>query len=381
MIESAAAARERLKALAAIEASRGMFVTAVLSTSRLDDWRQLGPTFLNSEFSRITKERSISKEERHILQEDFDFVLDTLNYDVTADTQGLVVFADGGAGVREKMELPMRLMNRLVVEPSPYVRPVAHALSLLEPFVVARVSRDESSIFLVDEWRIVKEDDLAGPWLRWSNKKTGELSVKEYYADARQDQLVEAHFKEVGTALAKLLEASGVRRVVLSALHDIASGFRRSLPAAIAALVVAEIPSDADASTAQMLVVAREAVGKARNSEIEELSRWVQEALGTGGRGTAGFDDVLGAVRRHQVQTLIVDRNYRVPGWRCLKCDWVGLSPVERCPVCDEGTVPVSDAVGEIVRLAVLQSSQVEVGENIPILDALGSVAAVLRYP
>jgi hypothetical protein len=381
MIESAAAARERLKSLAAIQASRGMFVTAVLSTSRLDDWRQLGPTFLNSEFGRITKERDFSKEERHILQEDFAFVLDTLNYDVTADTQGLVVFADGGAGVREKMELPMRLMNRLVIEPSAYVRPVVHALSLLEPFVVARVSRDESSLFLVNEWRLTKEDDLAGPWLRTSDRDTGEVSVKEYYAAARQDQLVEAHFKEVGAALTKLLEASGARRVVLSALHDIANAFRRSLPAALAARIAAEIPFDADATTAQMLVVARGAVGTARNSEIEELSHWVQEALGNGGRGAAGFDDVLEAVRRHQVQTLLVDRNYRVPGWRCLSCDSVGLSRVTRCGVCDEGAVPIEDAVGEIVRLAVLQGSQVEVGENVPTLDSLGSVAGVLRYP
>lgn len=381
MSESGVAAKERLKSLAAVQASRGRFVTAVLSTSRLDDWRQFAPTFLNSEFGRITKERSISKEERHILQEDFDFVLDTLNYDVTADTQGLVVFADGGAGIREKMELPMRLANRLVVEPSPYVRPVVHALSLLEPFVVARVSRDESSLFLVDEWRIAKEDDLAGPWLRSSDRETGEVSVKEYYAAARQDSLVELHFKEVGAALTKLLEASGVRRVVLSALHDIASSFRRSLPAALAARVVAEIPFDADATTAQMLVVAREAVGRARNSEIEDLSRWVQEALGGGGRGVAGFDDVLGAVQRHQVQTLLVDRNYKVPGWRCLACDWVGLSQVARCPVCDEETVPVADAVGEIVRLAVLQGSHIEVGEDIPILGDLGNVAGVLRYP
>ncbi len=381
MIESAPVARERLRSLASIRASRGMFVTAVLSTSRLDDWRQLGPTFLNSEFGRITKERSVSKEERHILQEDFDFVLDTLNYDVTSDTQGLVVFADGGAGVREKMELPMRLMNRLVIEPSPYVRPVVHALSMLEPFVVARVSRDESSLFVVDEWRIAKESDLSGPWLRSSDRETGEVSVKEYYAAARQDQLVEAHFKEVGTALGRLLEASGARRVVVSALHDIASSFRRSLPAALASRIVAEIPFDAAASIAQMLVTAREAVREARNHEIEELSLGVQEALGNGGRGTAGFDDVLEAVRRHQVQTLLVQRNYRVPGWRCLSCDWVGLSPVTRCPVCDEETVPVADAVGEIVRLAVLQGSHVEVGENIRALDALGNVAAVLRFP
>lgn len=379
MIESAAA-KERLKVLAGLQSERGMSVTAVLSTSRLDDWRQVAPTFINSEFGRITKERAFSKDERRVLQDSLDFVLDTLKYDVTPDTQGIVVFADASNGLREKMELPMRLMNRLVIDPSPYVRPVVHALSMLEPFIVARVSRDESALFLVDEWRVAKEDELIGPWLRSSDKETGEVSIKDYYAAARQDALVEQHYKDVGSALAKMLESSGARRVAICAQHDIANSFRRSLPQAVAGHIVAEIAFDAAATTAQMLVSAREAVEQARNAEIEDLARWVKEALGTGGRGTAGFDDVLGALRRHQVQTLLVDRMYIVPGWRCLGCDWVGLTEVARCPICDEPVMPVSDAVGEAVRLAVLQNGQVEVGEDIPTLTALGGMAGVLRY-
>ncbi len=162
--------------------------------------------------------------------------------------------------------------------------------------------------------RVAKEDDLTGPWLRSSDRETGEVSVKEYYAAARQDALVEQHFKEVGASLAKLLERSGVRRVVLCAQHDIASGFRRTLPAAVASKIVAEIPFDADATTAQMLVSAREAVEEARHEEMAELAARIKEGLGSGGRGVSGFDDVLSALGRHQIQTLLVDRNYRAAG-------------------------------------------------------------------
>ena len=91
-------------------------------------------------------------------------------------------------------------------------------------------------------------------------------------------------------------------------------------------------------------------------------------------------DDVLGAVRRYQVQTLLIDRHHRVPGWRCLECGWVGLTPVDSCPACGVPTREIADAVGEIVRLAILQNGQVEVGENIPVLHELGEVAGVLRY-
>ncbi|MFH0916637.1 MAG: hypothetical protein V1912_09360 [bacterium] len=380
MIESAAIAREKLKTLAGAQASGGMFLTVTLSTSRLDDWRQFAPTFLNSEFNRITKERGTPKEQRRLFQNDLDYVLDILKYDLTPKTQGLAVFADGGAPLYERIELPFRLVNRLVIEPSPYVRPLVHALSLLEPFVVARVSRDESNLYLVDEWALAKEDDLTGPWLRSSDRETGEVSIKEYYAAARQDALVDLHFKEVGASLARLLETSGVRRVALCAQHDIASGFKRTLPAAVAPKIVAEIPFDAAATTGQMLVSARGAVEEARHAEMVELAARIKEGLGGKGRGVSGFDDVLGAILRHQVQTLLVDRQYRVPGWRCVECSWVGLAAVERCPVCGGGTVPVADAVGEIVRLAILQNGLVEVGEEIPVLTELGGVAGVLRY-
>ena len=96
MIESAAVSKEKLKKLAGARASRGVFLTVTLSTSRLDDWRQVAPTFLNSEFNRITKEHGTSKEEKRLLQGDLEYVLDVLKYDLTPRTQGLALFADGG---------------------------------------------------------------------------------------------------------------------------------------------------------------------------------------------------------------------------------------------------------------------------------------------
>lgn len=381
MIESAAVAWHRLKDLAGARGSRGVILTVTLSTSRLDDWRQFAPTFLNSEFGRIVKERGIPREERSLLQKDLDYVFDVIKYDLTPKTQGLAVFVDGGSGLDERIELPFRLVNRLVIEPSPYVRPVVHALSLVEPFVVARVSRDESSLFLVDEWGATQaEDELSGPWLRSSDRETGELSIKEYYAAARQDTLVDLHYKEVGAALTKMLESSGARRAVVCAQHDIASAFRRALPAATAAKIGTEMPFDAAESTAQMLERARQAALTARQDELADLARRIKEGLGAGGRGVAGFDEVLAALGRHQVQTLMVDRNYRPPGWRCEQCTWAGLAPVEHCPVCGGIPVPVTDAVGELVRLTILQNGHVEVGEDIPELDELGGVGGVLRY-
>jgi Bacterial archaeo-eukaryotic release factor family 10 len=380
MIDSLAGATEKLRDLAAARAPRGEFLTVTLSTSPLDDWRQFAPTFVNSEFGRITRERSLSKDQKRVLESDLDEVQAVLQYDLTPRTQGLALFANGEGGIYQRIELPFRLLNRVVLEPSPYVRPVVHALSLLEPFIVARVSRDESSLYLMDEWGVAKENDLTGPWLRTSDRETGELSIKEYFAAARHDSLVDLHYKEVAATLAKWLEGSPVKRVVLCAQHDIASAFRRALPPAVAPKVDAEILFDANVTASQMLASARNAANEARQRELVQLMGRIKEGLGSNGHGAAGFDEVMGGLERGQIQTMIVDRNYRPPGWACPACSWAGLSPVDECPLCGGKPVPIADAVGELVRLAILQSTRVEVAEGVPALDELGGVAALLRF-
>jgi peptide chain release factor subunit 1 len=129
-----------------------------------------------------------------------------------------------------------------------------------------------------------------------------------------------------------------------------------------------------------MLVSARAAANEARQRELTILTARIREGLGSGGRGAAGFDEVFGGLTRGQIQTMVVDRNYRPPGWSCPDCDWVGLDRVHQCPTCGGGPVPVADAVGELVRMAILQSSEVKVAENIPVLDEMGGVAAQLRF-
>jgi hypothetical protein len=380
MIDSVAEARRKLKTLAGAKASGDLLLSVIVSTSRLDEWRQSAPVFLRSEFQRVVAKLGLSKDKRRSLQPALDYVMDLLKYEIKPQTQGMAVYADGAAGFRERIELPCRLMNRLTLEPSPYVRPVVQALHLLQPFVLARVSRDESSLFLVDEWGIASEDDLPGPWLRSSNRETGELSIKEYYAAARQDALVELHFKEVAGSLNKLLELSGVRRVVLCAQHDIAAAFRRTLAASVIGTITAEISFDAAASVGQMVMGARKAAERAGRQALVALAGRINEGLNPGGHGISGFDDVQGALQRGQLQILLADRDYAPSGWLCPHCSWAGLGSVERCPACGGSPMPIVDAVNELVRLALLANCDLEVGRDVPGLDKLGGVAGLLRY-
>ena len=213
---------ELVRSLAGAKSSTdGVFVSAFLSTSNLDHWRQTAPTFLHSSLAALLQARSPGKDERRRLEDDFKRLQEVLQYDVDSHVQGLALFVDGRGGVFERIELPVRLVDQVVVERSPYVRPLVDAFSQLDPFVVVRVSRDDSSIYLVDHWRLTREEDLYGPYLKSGNRATGDVPVKEYYAAARQESLVEQHYKEVAAALDRVVDRdrSALGGVVWAARH------------------------------------------------------------------------------------------------------------------------------------------------------------------
>jgi hypothetical protein len=76
----------------------------------------------------------------------------------------------------------------------------------------------------------------------------------------------------------------------------------------------------------------------------------------------------------------LVDSEYAPAGWRCSECNFAGLTPVDKCPVCGAGVAEVGDAAGEAMRLAVLAGTWVEVAEGSETLSELGGIAGLLRY-
>jgi peptide chain release factor subunit 1 len=373
--------RELVKGLAGARSStEAGFVSAFLSTSNLDHWRQTAPTFLHSTLASLLQSRPLTKEGRRQLEDDFGRLQEVLQYDVDPHVQGLALFLDGRGGVFERIELPVRLVDQVAVEQSPYVRPLVDAFSQLDPFLVVRVSRDDSSIYLVDHWRLSREEDLYGPYLKSGNRTTGDVPIKEYYAAARQESLVEQHHKEVAAALDRVVGETGVRWVVLCGQHDIAANFRAHVSQHAATLVVGEFPWDAAQSVNQMLAKARGILDEGRARRTEALAVQIQEGLGSGGRGVAGFDESMVAVHRGQVRTLLADRDYREAGWRCMGCEFAGVASTETCPVCGGAVAPVDDAVGEAMRIAILHGSFVELATPSAVLTEMGRIAGLLRY-
>lgn len=371
--------KDTLQRLAAGRSPNHQFLSVFVSTSLLDDWRQTLPTFLNSERLRLERERDLTKDELRTLDDHFARLQQLVQYDIPVKTEGVSVFADGSGEFVEQIEWPVRFVNRVVLGPSAYLRPVVRAIDQRKPFLLVRVSRDESSIHVVNDGGLARTEDLAGPYLKSGDRETGDVPVKEYYAAARQYSLVELHYKDVAGAVDRLLAETGIPAVVICGLHDIVSNFRKQLSQPATVKVRADIAWDAVASVNQTVAAARDALLGAQKNEREALAQRIAESLGLG-RGVAGYDQTMAAVQRGQVQTLLVDSAYEPPGWLCRDCDFAVLTPAAACPLCGGGLIPVGDAVAEAVRVALLRGTYVVDAGGVPSLANLGGIAGLMRY-
>jgi peptide subunit release factor 1 (eRF1) len=125
------------------------------------------------------------------------------------------------------------------------------------------------------------------------------------------------HYAAVARRIAVLLRAHAARELLLAGTHPVVAALERALPPPLARLVVGTTQlNPTELTAAKVLVAAREARQGEHLSAQAQLVNAVLDGVGTG-RAVNGTRDVLQALARDQVHTLLVGRKDGPAGYRC----------------------------------------------------------------
>lgn len=125
------------------------------------------------------------------------------------------------------------------------------------------------------------------------------------------------HYAAVARRMAVLLRAHGARELLLAGTHPVVAALERALPPRLARLVVGTAQLNPTELTAARVVAAAHETREGEHVTAQaQLVNAVVDGVGTG-RAVNGIRDVLRALARDQVQTLIVGRQDRPAGYRC----------------------------------------------------------------
>ena len=157
---------------------------------------------------------------------------------------------------------------------------------------------------------------------------------------------------------------------------------RHELPKALRERLAGELSvSVNDAPDAILARVQEVAQAVERRVEAERVTALLEAALGHG-LGVLGLDRTLEAVVERRVWILVVEEDFRQPGFECPHCQYLVAIETARCPLCGTQLDPQVDIVERVIERALDQRATIEVlrGEARQTLAAHGHIGALLRY-
>jgi peptide subunit release factor 1 (eRF1) len=208
--------------------------------------------------------------------------------------------------------------------------------------------------------------------------KKGGWSQKRY-ARRREKQL-EQYAIEVAEVLGRLDQDRHFDRIVLLGSAESLREISAQLPESLRSRVVAEAPADLHAGESALVETGWQQWFAEERDEESRLWDQIRDEALKHGLAVLGPTDTLAAAQEGRMARLIVDRSVRVAGTGCRACQHVVHGTPQTCQRCGSADVFTTDLVDELVRLAVLSSSEVEFAESIPALVEEGGVGALVRY-
>jgi hypothetical protein len=344
----------------------------VLPQRRRDLSSQLGS--LLDQVEPFAYDQSLSHEARLSLRKDLERINERA--ELGRWRPGTVgIFACSGRGLFEEVQLPRRVHDRVVVDSTPWVRPLVAALAEFHRACVVFVNRKSARMWELyqDEMREVSE--VVDPALRKSNYAHGRVENRVHN---RGEELLNRHYRRVVDELEQLADRYELL-IIGGQEHDL-PGFVEFLPPALRTRVAGTFTLDPNTATSDDIRHSADTV--MRSWQQHEQQRAVTDVLDStaaGALGTLGLQSCLWAGSTAAVQSLVVAGGAEVPGVVCDESGWLGLRG-EQCPLCGAATRKTDDVIDELVTATVSDGGTVQ---HVPAESLLQPhlVGARLRFP
>jgi hypothetical protein len=313
---------------------------------------------------------------REALEEAREIVEDLVESAPSA--RAVAIFVSRPLELSEVLRLDQPLPSSVAIADEPLIAPLAERGPRED--VCAALVTERLARFLRGSEHGLREllsfgDDVHG------RHDQGGWSQARYQRSQRED--VREHLVHVARVLLQTLRSDPYEVLLIACTEPLWSRVIEALhPDVRARLDERRLSVDVpDASIADVERAVEPLLAERRREHEDELLAELRERLARpqDGRAAAGLPAVLEALVERRVEVLLHDQNAHAAGLRCPRCGWMGLD-AERCPV-DGGELEVREEIVEdAVHAAVAQDADVVSLRERPELEALGGVAATLRF-
>jgi peptide chain release factor subunit 1 len=314
---------------------------------------------------------------------------------------GVGFFACSARDFFESVELPAEPRDRVLVDATPWVRPIAAVLDKAYRACVVTLDRGRAVFWEYQVDQLAPIEEIKDEVLRTADYTGGRWGGRENVTHHKVQELAKQHFRRVVDRLEHLffpeLDHEVQYEVVVEGRSDAVPADQR-----FDVLVVAEHGDQVPGFLDELSDRLREKLagtftdpsvddrGALKGQADEVLERWerdrerqqvehVLEIEGMGGFGVTGLHTCLWAASSKAIGTLLLRDADEAPGVVCDVCGWLGESG-DTCPVSGDQLRHVPDVVDQLVQSVLRNGGEVHTLEEGSVPEGR-SPAAYLRFP
>ncbi|MBI1871570.1 MAG: hypothetical protein HYS07_10300 [Chlamydiae bacterium] len=292
--------------------------------------------------------------------------------------KGLAIFSCFGKDFWQVYSLPRKVKNLLVVDRTAYIRPLMNLFDEYRRFCTVLVDKTKARTFEIflgeieEHTQIVDQfskKERVGGWKGYGDNKIERHLTEE----------IHRHFKKASEALMDLFKQYHFDWMILGGHHSDFSEFEKALHPFLKERMIGHLETDLHISKEEVLEKSLVIEHDVLKRQGEDLLKRLNELSGEK-MAVSGVLGTLAAFRRGQIHSLVVSKEYLVPGMKCLKCHYLDRDNKE-CPLCKEPLHPIPDLIDDLIEAVVGQGCKVEyVWDKNGRAKEWGGVGAILRF-
>jgi peptide chain release factor subunit 1 len=293
-------------------------------------------------------------------------------------TPGAVaIFSCSGRGLYEEIPLPRRVREQVIVDATPFARPLAAVLSEYHRACVVVINKSSARFWEVDQDEMREVTKFSDPVLR---KPDYAANLAEDRVRNKEEELVKKHFRRAVKVLEDLQQTDGYDIVIIGGHEYEVPEFIQILPNDLRSRLAGTF--SVDPTTAPLAEIRNSASSILERYEREEELRLVSEVFEKAAMGqpaALGLESCLRAAPVAAIKTLLVLQGAIAPGVVCDESGWLAAAG-DICPVCGNPTRRTPDVIDELVAIVIDDGGSVRhVEADTKLSEYL--VAAELRFP
>lgn len=370
--------REELTQLNAIKGNGELFTTVYLNVNPVTNTK--GEYFIA--YRNLVKPEidKLSNADQKVVKEDVKKIETYLKSGKTEFKKSLVIISSPQLDMWEVYHLSVSLKNQVIIDKTPYLKPLTSVMEQYRSYAVALVDRVHARLFNIQLGEIAEYAELFTPDIPRKHKKGGWQGRDENRFRRHIDQHIHFHLRDVVTKLEGLLSKGEVSHIIIGGSEESVIVFNKMLSQPITAKTAGTFTADMHAGNDEILEKSMQIIRGVEKSGEEGLVEELVTRASKNGTAAAGLEDVLSQMQKGNIHHLVYLEGFRSSGYKCTSCNFLTIQDLNTCPFCNTPVESVEHLIDFAIQRAIDQGSEISaIAENRKLAEA-GNIGALLRY-